>query len=131
MIQQSGYTLKALVMKTGKGGSYKCLFCPLIGSSPKTFPNKETLIRHNALHLEESLKYVAVRNGPILLGNKINKNLFFRRKFPRQTILSCKLDYHRFRCRYCEYKHYRKDTISQHIKRKHPSKTTEASILPV
>ena len=88
MIKNSGYSIDVLSTKKGKSGRYKCVFCPLIGSMCKSFPNKENLIRHNALHLR----------------------------------------YNKFRCGYCEYKHFRKDTIDQHINLKHPTQTGEKKI---
>lgn len=88
-IKNSGYTIDVLSTKKGKSGRYKCLFCPLIGSLNKSFPNKENLIRHNALHLR----------------------------------------YNKFRCGYCDYKHFRKDTIVQHITLKHHDHAAQMLIL--
>jgi hypothetical protein len=88
MIKNSGYIIDVLSTKKGKSGRYRCLFCPLLGSMTKSFPNKENLIRHNALHLR----------------------------------------YTKFQCGYCDYKHFRKDTIDQHINLKHPTKTHEKRI---
>jgi hypothetical protein len=82
MIKNSGYIIDVLSTKKGKSGKYQCLFCPLIGSMTKSFPNKENLIRHNALHLR----------------------------------------YNKFQCGHCSYRHFRKDTIDQHITLKHPTK---------
>ena len=73
--------------------SFNCYFCPLLDTTCRRanhcFPNKETLIRHNALHLQ------------------INK----------------------FMCGYCEHKHFRQDTIKQHIRLKHPERAHELKII--
>ena len=88
-IKNSGFTIDVLSTKKGKNGKYKCLFCPLLGQVNKSFPNKENLIRHNALHLR----------------------------------------YSKFKCPYCDHKHFRNDTIKQHIKLKHP--TDEVRVIPL
>lgn len=89
MIRNSGYAIEILSTKKGKMGRYKCCFCPLLGQMSKSFPNKENLIRHNALHLR----------------------------------------YNKFGCGYCPHKHFRNDTIKQHITLKHPEKRDEMKII--
>ena len=56
MIRDSGYKLEITSNRKRKmndenSKNFKCFFCPLLISTEKSFQTKESLVRHNALHL--------------------------------------------------------------------------------
>ena len=56
MILDSGYKLeissnRKRKMNDENSKTFKCFFCPLLISTEKSFQKKESLVRHNALHL--------------------------------------------------------------------------------